>query len=219
MEGASGRRRIPVADREDRRGRPGLHAGTKQRPAAGVAARPAHGLVQLQPSAARARQAVPRLRRRLPRPRQYRRTRRISDDGEPDRYRPGRLHRDHDRRARVCQREFLRQTARRLAGRNRPDLVRAIALEDPPLFSAEYPRIKTTIADRSFATCFDAVRDDVDDFLLYWIHSNRAFFSSNVAHVSMRKRASFDWSCWRQTPAASREARPSRRSHTGGEFR
>jgi pimeloyl-ACP methyl ester carboxylesterase len=64
---------------------------------------------------------------------------------------------------------------------NRPDLVRAIVLEDPPLFSAEYPRIKTTIADRSFATCSDAVRDPVDDFLLYWIHSNRAFFTRNVA--------------------------------------
>jgi pimeloyl-ACP methyl ester carboxylesterase len=64
---------------------------------------------------------------------------------------------------------------------NRADLVRAIVLEDPPLFSAEYPRIKTTIADRSFATCSDAIRDDVDDFLLYWIYSNRAFFSTNVA--------------------------------------
>jgi pimeloyl-ACP methyl ester carboxylesterase len=64
---------------------------------------------------------------------------------------------------------------------NRRDLVRAIVLEDPPLFSAEYPRIKTTIADRSFSTCYDAVRDDVDDFLLYWIHCNRACFSSNVA--------------------------------------
>jgi pimeloyl-ACP methyl ester carboxylesterase len=64
---------------------------------------------------------------------------------------------------------------------NRADLVRAILLEDPPLFSAEYPRIKTTIADRSFATCSNAVRDDVDDFLLYWIHSNRAFFTEHVA--------------------------------------
>ena len=48
---------------------------------------------------------------------------------------------------------------------NRPDLVRAIVLEDPPLFAAEYPRIKTTIPYRSFATCTDAVRDGVDDFL------------------------------------------------------
>jgi pimeloyl-ACP methyl ester carboxylesterase len=64
---------------------------------------------------------------------------------------------------------------------NRPDLVRAVVLEDPPLFSAEHPRIKTTIADRSFVTCSDAVRDGVDDFLLYWIHRNRAFFTRNVA--------------------------------------
>lgn len=64
----------------------------------------------------------------------------------------------------------------------RPDMVRAIVLEDPPLFSAEYPRIKTTIADRSFTICSDATRrGDVDDFLLYWIHGNRAFFTSNVA--------------------------------------
>jgi pimeloyl-ACP methyl ester carboxylesterase len=64
---------------------------------------------------------------------------------------------------------------------NRPDLVRAIVLEDPPLFAAEYPRIKTTIPYRSFASCTDAVRDGVDDFLPYWIHSNRAFFASYVA--------------------------------------
>jgi pimeloyl-ACP methyl ester carboxylesterase len=64
---------------------------------------------------------------------------------------------------------------------NRPDLVEAVVLEDPPLFSAEYPRIKATIADRSFKTCSDAVRDEADDFLLYWIRSNRAFFTRNVA--------------------------------------
>ena len=64
---------------------------------------------------------------------------------------------------------------------NRPELVRGIALEDPPLFSAEYPRVKTTIADRSFITCAAAVHEDVEDFLLYWIHSNRAFFTRQVA--------------------------------------
>ncbi|HEY0261189.1 MAG TPA: alpha/beta hydrolase [Lacisediminihabitans sp.] len=64
---------------------------------------------------------------------------------------------------------------------NRPDLVRAVVLEDPPLFSGEYPRIMTTIADRSFATCSDAVREGVDDFLLYWIDSNKAFFTKNMA--------------------------------------
>ena len=64
---------------------------------------------------------------------------------------------------------------------NRPDLVKSVVLEDPPLFAAEYPRIKTTIADRSFTTCSDAARDGVEDFLLYWIHSNKAFFRKNVA--------------------------------------
>ncbi|MFF5296446.1 alpha/beta fold hydrolase [Paractinoplanes globisporus] len=64
---------------------------------------------------------------------------------------------------------------------NRPDLVRAVLLEDPPLFSAEYSRIRTTIADRSFATCAAAVREGTDDFLLYWIHSNKRFFANNVA--------------------------------------
>jgi len=64
---------------------------------------------------------------------------------------------------------------------NRPDLVLSVVLEDPPLFSAEYPRIRTTIADRSFATCADAVRAGVGDFLLFWIESNKAFFTKNVA--------------------------------------
>jgi pimeloyl-ACP methyl ester carboxylesterase len=64
---------------------------------------------------------------------------------------------------------------------NRPDLVRAILLEDPPLFSAEHPRIRTTIADRSFATCAAAVREGTDDFLLYWIRGNRKFFTNNIA--------------------------------------
>jgi pimeloyl-ACP methyl ester carboxylesterase len=63
---------------------------------------------------------------------------------------------------------------------NRPDLVTSIVLEDPPLFSAEYPRIRSTIADKSFTTCSAAVREGVDDFLLYWIHSNRRFFRNNI---------------------------------------
>ena len=46
----------------------------------------------------------------------------------------------------------------------------------------------------------------------------RACTSTSSSHVSMRKRASFELACG-QTPAASKEARPSRRSHTGGEFR
>ena len=97
---------------------------------------------------------------------------------------------------------------------NRPELVRAIVLEDSPLFAAEYPRIKTTIPYRSFATCSDAVRDGVDDFLPYWIHSSRAFFAatsplerppcSPSSSRSIGRRAPADrWTsgCCRTTPS------------------
>lgn len=67
---------------------------------------------------------------------------------------------------------------------NRPELVRAILLEDPPLFSAEYPRIQNTIAYRSFTTSYEFVQDDADDFLLYWIDSNSKFFDNNVGKGS-----------------------------------
>ncbi|MBT0770028.1 alpha/beta hydrolase [Kineosporia sp. J2-2] len=63
---------------------------------------------------------------------------------------------------------------------NRPRTVRAVLLEDPPLFSSEAGRIGGTIADRSFATSADAVRDGTDDFLLYWIDHSGKFFDNNV---------------------------------------
>ena len=64
---------------------------------------------------------------------------------------------------------------------NRPDLVKAVVLEDPPLFSAEYPRIKQTIADRAFKTSYTAAtRDHPKDFLLYWIEGNAGFFRKNI---------------------------------------
>ena len=62
----------------------------------------------------------------------------------------------------------------------RPEAVKAILLEDPPLFSAEYPRIKQTIAYRSFTTCYKFVEDNESDFLIYWIRSNSKFFDNNV---------------------------------------
>lgn len=63
---------------------------------------------------------------------------------------------------------------------NRPDLVRARVLEDPPLFSSEYPRIKKTIAYRDFTSSNKAVLHPVDDFLLFWINDSREFFDQNV---------------------------------------
>ncbi len=63
---------------------------------------------------------------------------------------------------------------------NRADLVLAALLEDPPMFASEYPRIKKTIADRDFRSSDAAVRKQVDDFLLFWINDNAAFFDKNI---------------------------------------
>lgn len=60
---------------------------------------------------------------------------------------------------------------------NRPELVKAIVLEDPPLFSAEYPEIKQTIANKAFATSYHAVQEGYTaDFLDYWIANSAEFF-------------------------------------------
>lgn len=65
---------------------------------------------------------------------------------------------------------------------NRPDLVKGAVLEDPPLFTSEYPRIKKTIAYRDFAASHVAItQGGVDDFLLFYIHQTREFFSKNIA--------------------------------------
>lgn len=64
---------------------------------------------------------------------------------------------------------------------NRPQWIKAALLEDPPLFSAEYPRIKQSIANRAFVTSYKAAtQDHPGDFLLYWIHGNAHFFRKNV---------------------------------------
>ncbi|MRW83332.1 alpha/beta fold hydrolase [Pseudoduganella sp. FT26W] len=69
---------------------------------------------------------------------------------------------------------------------NRPQLVRAALLEDPPLFSSEYPRIRQTIAAKSFATSYKAVHEHSDDFLLYWIHASARFFRNHVGPGTSR---------------------------------
>jgi pimeloyl-ACP methyl ester carboxylesterase len=64
---------------------------------------------------------------------------------------------------------------------NRPELIKAAALEDPPLFSSEYPAIKTTIAYPTFATSYTAVNTDHPvDFLLYWVSKSTTFFDNNI---------------------------------------
>ncbi|MDR1540466.1 MAG: alpha/beta hydrolase [Clostridiales bacterium] len=63
---------------------------------------------------------------------------------------------------------------------NAPQLAKAVVLEDPSLFSSEYPRILDTIADKSFSICYDFVQAGEDDFLLYWIKNCRGFFIKQV---------------------------------------
>lgn len=64
---------------------------------------------------------------------------------------------------------------------NKPQLVKAIVLEDPPLFSAEYPRVKKTIAYKSFTTCHNYVAEGrKDEFLLYWLNSSSAFIEKQA---------------------------------------
>ena len=62
---------------------------------------------------------------------------------------------------------------------NEPDLVKAIVLEDPPLFASEYPEIKNTIAYKSFTTSHTAIQNGYDgDFLNYWIRNSTQFFKT-----------------------------------------
>lgn len=68
---------------------------------------------------------------------------------------------------------------------NKPELVKAIVLEDPPLFSAEYPRVKKTVAYRSFTTAHNFIKEGEEDFLVYWLESNSVFFEKNVGKFSL----------------------------------
>lgn len=62
---------------------------------------------------------------------------------------------------------------------NASDMVKAIVLEDPPLFSSEYPEIKNTIAYKSFTTSNTAIKNGYDgDFLNYWIRTSTQFFKT-----------------------------------------
>lgn len=62
---------------------------------------------------------------------------------------------------------------------NNKDYVKKVLLEDPPLFSAEYPEIIDTIAYKSFATSNTAITNGYDDdFLMYWINNSTKFFQT-----------------------------------------
>ncbi len=64
---------------------------------------------------------------------------------------------------------------------NRPDIVKAVVLEDPPLFSAEYPEVKSTVANKAFTQSKRALESEFDgDFLMYWIKNSSQFFDTYV---------------------------------------
>ena len=71
---------------------------------------------------------------------------------------------------------------------NKPNLVTAIVLEDPPLFSSEYPEINRTVADRLFTASYNAVLDDNYDgnFLDYWIRNGTEFFRTYAGPFSQQ---------------------------------
>ena len=71
---------------------------------------------------------------------------------------------------------------------NRPDLVKAIVLEDPPLFSSEYAQIGKTIADKLFTASDNAVKDPgyEGNFLDYWIKNGTEFFKTYTGPFSQQ---------------------------------
>jgi pimeloyl-ACP methyl ester carboxylesterase len=71
---------------------------------------------------------------------------------------------------------------------NKPDLVKKIILEDPPLFSSEYPEIKRTVADKLFTASYNAVLDNNynGNFLDYWIENGTEFFRTYAGPFSQR---------------------------------
>jgi len=70
---------------------------------------------------------------------------------------------------------------------NKPELVKAVVLEDPPLFSSEYPRIKTTVAYQSFANSHTYVNtsDPANDFLLYWLNNSPLFVANYLGNEKL----------------------------------
>ncbi len=63
---------------------------------------------------------------------------------------------------------------------NKPDLVKAIVMEDPPLFSAEYPEVKHTVANKLFLASNNSLKDVNYDgnFLDYWLRNSAEFFKT-----------------------------------------
>ncbi len=72
---------------------------------------------------------------------------------------------------------------------NKPELVKAIVLEDPPLFSAEYPGVKQTVANKLFVASYNALEDTNYDgnFLDYWLKNSKEFFKTYTGGGASQK--------------------------------
>jgi pimeloyl-ACP methyl ester carboxylesterase len=71
---------------------------------------------------------------------------------------------------------------------NKPELVKAILLEDPPLFSSEYPKVKRTIAYKSFQSCHTYVSSGSKaDFLTFWIQASSDFIEKNAGKKAKKR--------------------------------
>jgi pimeloyl-ACP methyl ester carboxylesterase len=76
---------------------------------------------------------------------------------------------------------------------NNPELVKAIILEDPPLFSAEYPEVKKTVANKLFVASHNALQDTNYDgnFLDYWLKNGTEFFKAYTGGGASQKLIQF----------------------------
>lgn len=76
---------------------------------------------------------------------------------------------------------------------NEPKLVRAIVLEDPPLFSSEYHEIGNTVANKLFKTSYSALQDSnySGNFLDYWIQNGTEFFKTYTGGTASQKLIQF----------------------------
>jgi pimeloyl-ACP methyl ester carboxylesterase len=71
---------------------------------------------------------------------------------------------------------------------NRPELVKAIVLEDPPLFSSEWPEVKKTVANKLFTASYNARQSGEyqGNFLDYWIKTGTEFFKTYTGPFSQQ---------------------------------
>ena len=68
---------------------------------------------------------------------------------------------------------------------HRPDLIAGTVLEDPPLFSSEYPVVQKTVANKAFTMSYNAVENNqTDDFLKSYVKLYRFFHPNKPVDFS-----------------------------------